>query len=142
MKKTMALILVAVLLLTTAAPARAALPETAVPYYANTSQATVSFVIEDDGTASWTIMCIGKSNCTGIDAETHLERKVGISWVRIGLGNGVDQYTYSTTESRFIQNNTHTITRTGTYRAVVVFTVYGTTENETITLRNEHDFGV
>ena len=140
MKKITAIILTLALLFVTAVPALAAVPEVAVPYYANTSQASVSFVISDDGEASWTIMCIGKSSCTGIDAVTYLEYQVGSSWVRVDLGNESDEYTYSTTASRFVQNNKLTLTTPGTYRAVVVFTVYGTVEDETLTYLNTHSF--
>lgn len=142
MKRITAILLAAVLLLATAVPSFAAVPEVAVPYYANTSQANVSFVISDNGEASWTIMCIGKSSCTGIDAVTYIEYQVGNSWARVDLGNGVYEYTYSTTASRFVQNNKITFTMPGTYRAVVEFTVYGTQEDETITLWNRHDFGI
>lgn len=140
MKKLASLILVAVLLIATAAPAYAAVPETAVPFYANTSQAGVTFTISADGSASWTIMCIGKSSCIGIDAVTYLERQVGSSWERVDLGNANDEYTYSTTASRFAQNNKFTLTTPGTYRAVVVFTVYGTTEDEVLTYWNSRTF--
>ena len=142
MKRITAIILTLVLLFATAIPSLAAVPEVAVPYYANTSHASVSFVIEDNGAASWTITCLGKSSCTGIYAVTYLERQVGSSWVRVDLGNANDEYTYNTTASRIAQNNKTTLTTPGTYRAVVVFTVYGTQENETITLWNEHDFGI
>ena len=140
MKKLTSLLLAVMLLLTAALPVQAALPETAVPYYANTSQASVSFVIEEDGSASWTIMCTCKSSATGIYAVTYLERQVGNNWVRVDLDVPNDQYTYSTTSKIFAQNNKHTFTEAGTYRAVVVFTVYGTTENETLTFWNTHNF--
>lgn len=140
MKKIITVILVAVLLITTAVPSYAALPETVVPNYANTSQASVSFVISDNGEASWTIMCIGKSSCVGIDAVTYIEFQTGNSWVRIGLGNGSTQHAYSTTDSYLIQSNKIMLTGKGTYRAVVVFTVYGTSENETLTYWNTHSF--
>ena len=142
MKKTTALILVAILLIATAVPAFATVPEAAMPYYINTTSGSVSFVIEDNGAASWTIMCIGKSSCTGIDAVTYLERQVGDSWVRVNLDNENNEYTYSTTARRMANNNQTTLTIPGTYRAVVIFTVYGTQEDETITFWNRHDFGV
>lgn len=142
MKRITAILLTIVLLLATAVPAFAAVPEVAVPYYANTSQANVSFVISDNGEASWTIMCIGKSSCTGIDAITYLEYQVGSSWMRVDIGTVNEEYTYSTTASRFVQNNKTTLLTPGTYRAVVEFTVYGTQETETITLWNLHDFGI
>ncbi len=142
MKKITAIILTFILLLATAVPSLAAVPEVAVPYYANTSQAGIPFVIRENGEAGWTITCLGKSSCTGIDSVTYLEYKVGSSWVRVDLGNENDEYTYSTTASRMVQSYDFTLTTPGTYRAVVVFTVYGTQEDETITLWNEHDFGI
>jgi len=87
-------------------------------------------------------MCLGKSSCTGIDSVTYLEYKVGNSWMRVDLGNENDEYTYSTTASRMVQSYDITLTTPGTYRAVVIFTVYGTQQDETITAINEHDFGI
>jgi hypothetical protein len=142
MKRITAIILTLVLLFATAVPSLAAVPEVAVPYYANTSQAGVTFVIDNNGEASWTITCLGKSSCTGIDAVTYLEYQVGSSWVRVDLGNTNDEYTYSTTATRIAKNNKITLTTPGTYRAVVIFTVYGTQQDETITAINEHDFGI
>ena len=142
MKKITAILLTLALLFVTAVPALAAVPEVAVPYYANTSQAGVTFVINDAGSASWTIMCLGKSSCVGIDAVTYLEYQVGNSWVRVDLENENDEYAYSTTASRIVHTNEATLTTPGTYRAVVVFTVYGTQQDETITAINEHDFGI
>lgn len=140
MKKITALILAVILLMASAIPVFAAAPETVVPFLINTSQARVTFAVSADGTASWTIMCIGKSSCTGIDAVTYLERQVGNSWVRVDLGNLNDEYTYSTTASQLVQNNKIALTTSGTYRAVVLFTVYGTVEDETITVQREYDF--
>lgn len=142
MKRITAIILTLVLLFATAIPSLAAVPEVAVPYYANTSQAGVTFVIDETGSASWMITCLGKSSCTGIYAVTYLEYQVGNSWVRVDLGNANDQYTYSTTASRMVKSYDVTLTTPGTYRAVVVFTVYGTQEDETLTYWNRHDFGI
>lgn len=142
MKKFTALILAVILLMASAIPVFAAAPETVVPFLINTSQARVTFAVSADGTASWTIMCIGKSSCTGIDAVTYLERQVGNSWVRVDLGNLNDEYTYSTTGLQLVKNNKTTLTMSGTYRAVVVFTVYGTVEDETITAENEYYYTV
>ena len=140
MKQATALVLTVILLLMSVVPAYAALPETATPYYANALQARVSCAISEDGEVNWTIICTGKASCTGISAVTYLEFQVGNSWVRIALDDGSTQYTYSTNGSYLIQNCSSTITGYGVYRAVVVFTVYGTAENETITLWNEQRF--
>lgn len=142
MKKITSLLLALVLLVASAAPVAAAQPETALPSYINTSQASVSFVIGEDGSASWTILCIGNSNATAIDAVTRLERKVGVNWVLVDVGTESGYYTYSLPCSRMGRTYEYTFTEYGTYRAVAVFTVYGTSGKETITLWNEHDYGV
>jgi len=140
MKRILSLFLIAVLLLLSTAPAYAAMPETATPYYTNTSQAGVSFVADETGSASWTIICTGKSSCTGIDAVTYLERELAGTWVRVFIGNGNDEFTYSTTDSWMVQTYDFTLRNHGTYRAVVVFTVHGTVEDEELTFWNSRTY--
>ena len=140
MKKFTALILAAIFLFAAATPVSAAVPEIAVPFYANTSQAGVVFTINAEGSASWTITCLGKSSCTGIDAVTYLERQVGNTWVRVDLGNTNNEYTYSTTASRMTKTYVLTLDTHGTYRATVIFTVYGTVEDETLSYSTERTF--
>ena len=133
MKRITAILLTIVLLLATAVPTLAAAPNVAIPYYANTSQASVTLVIDETGSASWTIMCLGKSSCTGIESRTYLERQVGDSWVRVDLGNATNEFTYSTSASRMVKTYEMDLSTHGTYRATVIFTVYGTAEDETLT---------
>lgn len=142
MKRILSLILAVIFFMGVNIPTYAAMPETITPLWANTSQAQVTFVIRDNGEASWTIICDGKSSCTGIDAITYIERKIGTFWVKIDLGVPNNEYRYSTTNSYLVQNHETTITSPGTYRAVVIFTVYGTVEDEAFTLRNEHGYGL
>ena len=131
MKRILSLILAVIFFMGVNIPTYAAMPETITPLWANTSQAQVTFVIRD-----------GKSSCTGIDAITYIERKIGTFWVKIDLGVPNNEYRYSTTNSYLVQNHETTITSPGTYRAVVIFTVYGTVEDEAFTLRNEHGYGL
>lgn len=141
MKKITSLAMVLVLLLTATIPAKAALPETTVsPYFINTSQASVSLGISEDGVAGWTIACFGESGCTGIAAVSYLERKVGTQWERVDLVISYDEFTISTTGKELVKTYRNPVTIRGEYRAVVEFTVYGATGNDEITLWSYADY--
>ena len=131
MKRLTSLVLSLVLLLTIVTPAFAAQPETAVsPRYINTSQASISLVITEDGLAEWSIICLGLSNCTSIDAVTYLERKMGTVWVRMSIGYPITDYHYSVAGRNLYATYQRQLTYAGEYRATVEFTVHGTTADE------------
>ena len=131
MKRLTSLILSLVLLLTIATPAFAVQTETTVsPRYANTSQAGISLVITEDGLAEWTIICLGLSNCTGIDAVTYLERKMGSLWIKMSIEYPVTDYTHSVNGRELVATHQKQLTYAGEYRAVVEFTVHGTNADE------------
>ena len=131
MKRLTSLILSLVLLLTIATPAFAAQPEDTVsPRYINTSQAGVSLAITEDGLASWTIICLGKSNCTSIDAVTYLERKMGTLWIKMSIDYPITDYMYSVNGRNLAATYEMQLTYAGEYRAVVEFTVHGTGGDE------------
>ena len=131
MKRLTSLILSLVLLLTVVTPAFAAQPETTVsPRYINTSYASISLVITEDGLAEWTIMCFGEPNCTGIDAVTYIERKMGTVWVRMSIDHPYTDYQCSVTGREMISTYQKQLTYAGEYRAIVEFTIHGTTADE------------
>ena len=131
MKRLTSLVLSLVLLLTVVTPAFATRPETTVnPRYINTSQAGISLVITEDGLAEWTIMCFGEPNCTGIDAVTYIERKMGTVWVRMSVNHPTKEYYYSVTGQELAATYQKQLTYAGEYRAIVEFTIHGTTADE------------
>lgn len=133
MKRLTSLVLSLVLLITIATPAFAVQPETTVnPRYINTSQAGISLVITEDGLAEWTIMCFGLSNCTGIDAVTYLERKMGTVWIKMSIDYPITDYHYSVTGRELISTYQMQLTYAGEYRATVKFTIHGTTADEAL----------
>lgn len=140
MKKLTAFFLALTLLATPALSVSAAEAELISPYYINTSQASISFGITEDGSASWTIICSGKSTATAIDSVSYLERKIGNTWVRVDLGTTNDEYIYNVSTKYLVKTHNATVSVSGTYRAVVEFTVYGTSEDETITLYKLYDY--
>ena len=140
MKKLTAIVLSIVLLLASAFPASAAALEPVSPYYINTSQASISFGIHEDGSSSWAILCAGKSSTTGISSVTYLEIQMGARWVRMDLGTTNDEYVYSVSTKYLLKSYEATVVLHGTYRAVVEFTVYGTSEDETFSLYKLCDY--
>lgn len=132
MKKLAALILVAVIIATMCIPVSAA-ENTIQPYYINTNQAKVLMGIDDFGLASINVTCIGNSNATRIQITTYIEKLIGSTWVRVNIGQVNNQWTASTTTRYLAKDYSHQLTTTGSYRAVAVFTVSGST-SETFTL--------
>lgn len=110
--------------------------EVASPYYVNTSSARTTIVIDDDGTASIQVYCLGLSNVKSITATTYLEKKVNGSWMRVDIDQPNDQWVSTTTLRVFSVTRTHQLTSTGTYRAVTIFVVTASS-SETITVYSE-----
>lgn len=132
MRKTVAFFLATTLLLAMCIPVSAA-ENSIQPYYINTNQAKVLMGIDDDGLASINVTCIGNSNATRIQITTYIEKLVGSTWVRVSIGQVNNQWTASTTARYLAKNYSHQLTTAGSYRAVAVFTVSGST-SETFTL--------
>ena len=140
MKRIIALLMTLVLLFCGATPTLAATPEDISPLYLQTSQASISFVILEDGTAEWTIVCMGYSTAESITAVSYLERKVGSVWFRVNMEAPENEYTYTVQASDMFKAYTMQLTRSGTYRAFVELTVRGANGNDYIELYNEYDY--
>ena len=126
MKKTICLLLVfAIISSTIGIPAMAAEITTAdiAPRYTNASSAQTTITIINSDTLSITATCYGKSGTTSITARTHLELKVGSSWVTIANGQPNSEWTNSTSSPLFIQTYEYELQAPGTYRAATIFTV-------------------
>ena len=137
MKKLISLLLVLALGISALlVPAWARDNEVASPYYVNTSSARTTIVIDDDGTASIQVYCLGLSNVNSIKATTYLEKKVNGSWVRVDIDQPNDQWVSTTTLRVFSVTRTHQLASTGTYRAVTTFVVTASSA-ETITVYSE-----
>lgn len=130
MKKTVCILLVlSICFSAIGIPTLAAQPETVTPLYDNTSLVKAIMSLNSNGKSSIKIQCYGKSGTTSIRAETHLELKVGQSWVTIDNGQPNYQWTDSTTEAFFVKTYEYQLVARGTYRAVTIFTVTrGTSE--------------
>jgi hypothetical protein len=118
MKKIYALILVTVLLISTAIPANAALPEQpAVPYYNHIDSYSVNLTInQNSGVASCTATCYTAGSNT-IEIEYNLQRYLGSYW------GTVKTWTSSGTSYASI-NQSWAVYSGYTYRGKATYRVY------------------
>lgn len=97
-----------------------------MPCYNNTKTANVSLNIITSGKATIKITCAGINSTTSqITAVTHLQRKVGVIWVKVD--NGLADKKWTDIVNGVAMNKTHTLQleKTGTYRVKTEFTVKG-----------------
>lgn len=128
MKKVVSVLLVAFLLATciSISSFAAKTSETISPCYNNANSANISLIISDTGKATVKLTCKGKTDVTTkIIAVSYLQRKVGLIWVKVD--NGLDGKKWNDTVNGVNLIKTHTLQleKTGTYRATVEYTVYG-----------------
>lgn len=115
-------------------------PDGISPQYDYTQYVLSNLNITSSGKANVTIHCTGISGVTKkITAKTCIQRKVGIIWVKTDIGTS-DDYWYDSSSSA-IFNTSHTVqlSKSGTYRAKTVFTVYSSNDSEDITMYSGTD---
>lgn len=107
-----------------------------MPYYDYTRQATSNLSISSAGKATISIGCTGISGkVSKISAETCLQRKVGLIWVKVDIGKTNNVWTSSTTNYYLNASYSTTLSQKGTYRAKTIFTVYNTSsKSEKVTI--------
>ncbi len=108
------------------------------PRWNNTSTATVGLGINENGRATVSLICNGKSGVTTkITAETKLERKWGLLWLDVDGAEWTD-----TTSSDYLAvTHYFQLSKTGTYRATTEYTVSGTGgADDTTTCRCEYTY--
>ena len=99
------------------------------PRYLNVSKASIAIAVANSNTLSILPTCTGYLGTTSITARTHLELKVGQSWVTIANGQPNNEWTGSTNSCHFSEAYEYELQAPGTYRAVTIFTVTkGTSE--------------
>lgn len=127
MKKTIALLLAAVTLLSCCGLSMmASAANEATPYYNNTSLVSVTFSISNTGKATFNLSCSGKSGITSkIVAVSYIQRKVGLIWVRVDNGLDGKEWTDTVNGTDMTRSHSLQLSKTGTYRVKVEFTVSG-----------------
>ena len=94
-----------------------------MPRFNNLNTTEAIFVIDENGVATVSYTCIGYSGiATRIVVETKIEKKFLWWW------NDVDGASWTDESTEYYCVNDHSIqlTKSGTYRATVTYTVYGT----------------
>ena len=106
------------------------------PRWNNTSTATVSLVINDNGMATVSLSCIGIGGVTTkITAETKLERKWGLFWL------DVDEWTDVSNSTNLVTSHYVQLSKKATYRAKTDYTVTGTGgANDTFTCECDYTY--
>ncbi len=124
MKKSISLVLAIIVLLgITSVYTQKADAADIMPRYNNADYATTGLTISSSGLATIDLDCGGGySVVTRITAETKLERKWGIFWLDVDGG----EWTDTTTNRMLSKTHTLQLTKTGTYRVTVKYTVSGT----------------
>lgn len=138
MKKVLSLFLVLVLSVSMFSVNTFAKPveDVILPFYVNTTMATVVLTIDSTGLATINSTCTAIPGTTSIAAKIYLEKSVNGSWVRVDLPSSNDQWNTITFERTYSYTATHQLTSKGLYRAVTVFTVKAAT-SETVTVISE-----
>lgn len=105
------------------------------PCYDYTRQTSSALGISNSGKATVSIGCTGlNSSVSKIKAETCLQRKVGLIWVKADIGTTNNVWTDTTTNYYLNASHSATLSKSGTYRAKTIFTVYCGSNSEKITV--------
>lgn len=119
MKKIIAFILCAVILFATTTTAYASSIQ---PYSNNVTSTNVYFSISSSGKATVSYEYYGKSGVTrSAEIETKVQKKFGLIWITVDNGNWTD----TSTATNFSKSHSVQLSKTGTYRAHVEFTISG-----------------
>ena len=92
------------------------------PRYNNTGSTEATFYINSDGLATVSYTCIGyRGVTTNIVVDIQLQKKVLWWW------NDVDGATFTDQSSEYYCTNEHSyqLSKSGTYKAIITYTVYG-----------------
>lgn len=109
-----------------------------MPVYDYTDFVTSTFGISGSK-ATVSISCSGSSGVTKITAQTCLQKKFGLIWVKCDIGTANNVWTDSTTKEYLNASHSAMLTESGTYRAKTVFTVYSGSNSEKVTIYSGTD---
>lgn len=120
MKKIIAMALCFVTLFTLTFPAYAS---SITLYSNNIYSADTAFTISSNGNATVSNNYMGKADLvTKGTIETKIQKKFGLIWITVDGGKWTD----TSTAAVFSKSHSVQLSKTGTYRAHVVFTISGT----------------
>ena len=106
------------------------------PYYNNTGSTEAVFVIDENGKATVSFTCYGYRNITTkIVVETKIEKKFLWWWNDVDGASWVDE----TTEDFCDSEHSIQLSKSGTYRVSITYTVYGTAGEADVITRTIED---
>ena len=93
------------------------------PYSNNVNSTNVYFSISSSGNATVSYEYYGKSGVTkSAEIETKVQKRFGLIWITVSGGSWTD----TSTATNFSKSHSVQLSKTGTYRAHVEFTISGT----------------
>lgn len=93
------------------------------PYFNNIDNVTTSFSISSSGKATVNNTYSGITGTTkNVEIATKVQKKFGLIWITVDDGKWTD----TSTATNFSKSHSVQLSKTGTYRAHVEFTVSGT----------------
>lgn len=93
------------------------------PYFNNISNVTTSFSIASSGKATVNNTYSGITGTTkNVKIVTKVQKKYGLIWITVSDGSWTD----NSTANNFSKSHSIQLSKTGTYRAHVEFTISGT----------------
>lgn len=120
-KKILSVILCFVMCFAISVPSFAS-NEGIMPLYTNAITVESVFNIDENGKANVSYSCFGYEGiCTGIEVEVKIQKKVFFWWTDVDGAYWTDE----TSEVYYAGDHNIQLNSKGTYKATVVFTVYG-----------------
>ncbi len=93
------------------------------PYFNNVDNITTSFSISGSGNATVNNTYSGITGTTqNVEIATKVQKKFGLIWITVDNGSWTD----TSTATNFSKSHSVQLSKIGTYRAHVVFTISGT----------------
>ena len=98
------------------------------PRYNNVGLTDSSFMIDSNGVAHVTVSYTGYSNITtGATITTQLQKRfLGLFWTTVDIGMPDDMWIENPNEFHYYKYYSHQLSKKGTYRVEIHYTIYGT----------------
>ena len=98
------------------------------PRYNNVHLTDSSFMVDSNGVAYVTVAYTGYTNITtGATITVELQKKfLGLFWTTVDIGMPDNMWVENVSDSKFFKSYSHQLTKKGTYRAEIHYTIYGT----------------
>lgn len=99
-----------------------------MPCYNNVGLTDSSFMVDSNGVAYVTVSYSGYTNITtGATITVELQKKfLGLFWTTVDIGTTDNMWVENVTGSNFYKSYSHQLSKKGTYRAEIHYTIYGT----------------